>query len=320
DRPGDMEYLLSFIPVDIGVVTNISGSHLEFFGTLAAIAKEKGLILTELDREGVAIVNADNPYTVKLLKKTKAQTVFSYGFDESATLRAESVHWQESMFDGLLFRLRYESKVLPVRLPFVIAQHHIPAVLAAMAVGLSLKLNLVEMTQSLAEFRSLSGRMRPLEGVNGSVVIDDTYNSSPASLESAFQTLQSVPANRRVAILGDMLELGATSERDHKRVAEWLQQYSVERAILVGTRMRKAYEELLKMGWSEHQVWWLESPVRAGEIATQWIVPGDVVLCKGSQGMRIEIAVKTLLAHPDQADELLCRQSSEWKARAFQSV
>jgi UDP-N-acetylmuramyl pentapeptide synthase len=320
DRPGDMEYLLSFLSVEIGVLTNVSGSHLEYFGTITTLAKEKGFLLTQLPKNGVAIANADNAQVARVLKKTKAQTVITYGFSESVTLRAESVHWQDSAFDGILFRLRYQGKVLPVRLPQVVAQHHIPAVLAALSVGLAFKLNLVEMTQSLSKFRLLPGRMRPLEGVNEGVLIDDTYNASPTSLESALQTIQSLRATRRIAIIGDMLELGSGSEREHAKVAEWLKTYGIDRVIFVGTRMRKAYDELLKADWQESQVWWLESPVRAGEIARQWIVPGDIVLCKGSQGMRMELAVEMLLARPEQAGELLCRQTPEWKRTPFRVV
>ena len=114
-----------------------------------------------------------------------------------------------------------------------------------------------------------------------------------------------------------MLELGEGSAREHMRVADQLIRAGVERAVLVGPQMRLTYEELLRRGWTDTHVIHLDHPKRGSEILRQWLVMGDVVLVKGSQGMRMEIMVEGILAQPERATELLCRQSKAWKDTPF---
>ena len=316
DRPGDMEYLLSFVPVSVGVFTHVSGSHLEYFGTLGAIAKEKGLIIARLSKDGAAVVNADNDYTKRSAKHTKAR-VMTYGTSPDATVRVEHIMLPEQLPGGIVFRLNYQGTVMPIRLQEIIAPHLVTAVAAAISVGLSFRLNLVDMAQAMSGFRTLPGRMRLLSGVSGTFIIDDTYNAAPVSLEAALETLVGLPAGHRLVALGDMLELGEGSAREHMRVADQLIRAGVERAVLVGPQMRLTYEELLRRGWTDTHVIHLDHPKRGSEILRQWLVMGDVVLVKGSQGMRMEIMVEGILAQPERATELLCRQSKAWKDTPF---
>jgi UDP-N-acetylmuramoyl-tripeptide--D-alanyl-D-alanine ligase len=317
DRPGDMAYLLSFIPVKIGVLTHVSGSHLEYFGTLEAIAREKGLLLTMLPKDGTAIFNADNTYARRVGRRVRAATSIGYGFAAEAQVRAENLQLPRSLDDGLMFRLNYGGTLLPMRLSQVIASHHISAVLAAVAVGVACRINLVDITQALRDFASLPGRMKLLPGLHESALIDDTYNASPASLQAALETLRALPGERRIAVLGDMLELGDETAEAHRRVAQWLQETGVEWAILVGPQMRLAGEALAQRGWSAERYVCLDHPLRAGEVLATWLRPGDRVLLKGSQGMRIELATRAVLAEPERAGELLCRQSEKWLHTAF---
>lgn len=318
DRPGDMAYLLDFLPVSIGVMTNVSSSHLEFFGTIGKIAKEKGLLLRRLPESGTAIVSADDDRVLRAASKTKAKTL-SFGFSEGASVRAEHVAFSDdvTVFDGCRFKMRFDGKTLPVHLPSVLAKHHIPAVLAGMAVGLALKVNPVDMIASAKNYRPLSGRMRMLSGLKGSFIIDDTYNASPTSLRAALDTLGSFVVGRRIAILGDMLELGSESETSHKAVADDLVRNRTDRVVLVGKRMLSTQEALVSKGFPQEQCVWFDNPSEAALASRAVVRKGDIVLVKGSQGMRMEIVSEALLAHPEKAIESLCRQSEDWKQKPF---
>jgi UDP-N-acetylmuramyl pentapeptide synthase len=317
DRPGDMDYLLDFLPVKVGVLTDISMSHLEFFKKVEQIAKEKGKLIRRLPKDGTAVLCVDNALVAKLAEKTKAR-VLTYGFEGERTLvRATHAGFLRDTqhHEGYGFKLSYEGTTLPVRLPQVVAEHHVPAVLAAVAVGLAFKMNLVEIVSVMEGFRSLPGRMRLLEGLKHSVIIDDTYNASPTSLKAALKTLQELPASgRKMAVLGDMLELGDEETRSHRAVATWLKKYGVTDAYLVGRRMLLAYEALEGIVGEKC---WFEDPVSAGQAVCKHLRKGDVVLVKGSQGMRMEKVSELLLAHPEDAPGLLCRQSADWKRRVF---
>lgn len=319
DRPGDMAYLMGFVPVRIGVMTNVSSSHLEFFGTVSRIAREKGIILSHLPPDGVAVVCADDPLVMKSAQKSKAK-ICTFGLHENASIRAVNVTISKNAqdFDGCRFKVCLDGKIIPVHLPHIIATHQVQAVLAAIAVGSTLKIQTLEMIQCLRTLRPIAGRLQLLEGLKQSVLLDDTYNASPSSLRAALRTLCELHSpGRSVAILGDMLELGHDSEREHRLVGALLREMKVDCAILVGRRMLVAYEELLKSGFSKKECFWFDTPDDAGKAARQHISAGDRILIKGSRGMRMEKVTEALMAHPEDAAVRLCCQSAEWKRKPF---
>lgn len=318
DRPGDMKYLLSFVPVRVGVMTNVSSSHLEFFQTVGAIAREKGLLIKHLPESGTAVLCADDERTLRFASKTKAK-VITFGLNESASIRADHIAFSgdADRFDGCHFKLSFDGKTIPVHLPHVIAEHHIQAVLSGIAVGRVFKLNPIAMAAAVQAFRSLPGRMQMLEGYKQSWIIDDTYNASPVSLLAALKTLRVFSQGRRVVALGDMLELGDESEGAHTKVAGWVMEAGVDVAVLVGKRMLAAHEVLIRNGFSKENCLWFVSPMEAAAVMRHHIETGDVVLVKGSQGMRMEKVTESLLEHSEKATQLLCRQSDDWKRIPF---
>ncbi|MEI9966851.1 MAG: UDP-N-acetylmuramoyl-tripeptide--D-alanyl-D-alanine ligase [Candidatus Moraniibacteriota bacterium] len=177
DAPGDMDYLVSFLPIQVGVVTHISESHVEHFGSLAAIAKEKGKLIESLPPSGTAILSADDARVSEMQSRTQAR-VITYGFGEQADVRGDHLAFHPERNGGYTLKISYQGKSLPLRLPHIIARHHIPAVLAALAVAVSLKVNLVEVANTLAAFRPLPGRLNLLSGKYGTQLLDDTYNAS----------------------------------------------------------------------------------------------------------------------------------------------
>lgn len=319
DRPGDMEYLLSFAPAKIGVVTRIAESHIAYFGTVGNIAKEKGRLISSLPSDGFAVLNADDPLVSRMAEKTKA-VVLSYGFGQHASVRADNVLFQGASEEaGCSFKLNYEGKTIPVRLPSVIARHHISDALAGVAVGIALGMNLVEIVGALEKFAPLPGRLRFIRGADGIGILDDTYNSSPASVRAALETLSSMGAKRKVVVLGDMLELGADSEAEHRKLASDVASAGVELTVLVGKRMRLLGEELFARGFSRGNVLFYPDPDALLHGIRGIFHEGDLVLIKGSQGLRMEKATETLLRDPSEARVLLCRQSNAWRGKPFRA-
>lgn len=318
DRPKDMEYLLSFIPIDVAVVTQVSLSHVAFFGSIQAIAKEKGKLPLAVPAQGHVILNYDDPRVRKMAEKTKAQ-VMTYGFDDGAMVHVDNLLFHRDIrnIDGFSFKLNYAGKSIPVRLPLIVGRHHISAVLGAVGCGIVMKMNLVEIAQALEAFAPLPGRLQLLSGREGSSLLDDTYNASPASVTAALETMKELMAPRRVVILGDMLELGGDAENEHRALAEKIIAGDVHVAILVGQHMHFLFEELLNRGFSRKQVFWFPDVFSAFDVACGFLRMGDLVLIKGSRGMRMEKMTEILLADPASARNVLCCQSPEWRDKPF---
>lgn len=317
DRPGDMAYLLEFVPVRIGVLTRLAESHIEFFGSVGAIAKEKGRLIAGLPEDGFAILNADDARVAKMAGRTKAVPI-TYGFGADAAVRADNVALFETD-DGIgsTFKLNYKGKTIPVRLPGVIARHHIEDALAGAAVGIAVGMNLVEIAGALEGFSPLPGRLRFLAGRNGTGLLDDTYNASPASLRAALLSLGEIPAERKVVILGDMLELGPESDAHHRAVADEVLSAGVSLAIVVGKRMHRLGEELVSRGMSRGRVFFFPDPDTTAAVVRDLVREGDLVLVKGSQGMRMEKISEALLRDPEATRRFLCRQTPSWRRKSF---
>lgn len=318
DRPGDMERLMSFVPVRIGVVTQISSSHMEFFGSIGSIAKEKGKLVALLPENGFAILNADDKHVLKMQEKTDAK-IITYGFGADSQMRADNLlfHRDAKRVEGFSFKLNYDGKTIPVRLPKIVAAHHIGSALAAAAVGVALKMNLVEIASALEAFEPLPGRLRLLPGRNGIILLDDTYNASPASMQAALSVVKELMAPRKMVILGDMLELGADTVEEHKALAESIIASGAHIAVTVGKHMRSLHEALLSAGFSRKQAFWLPDPMAATRIVMDIIRPEDLILIKGSRSMRMEKITEALLVHPNEAEAFLCCQSPEWRKQPF---
>ncbi|MFA4834023.1 MAG: UDP-N-acetylmuramoyl-tripeptide--D-alanyl-D-alanine ligase [Patescibacteria group bacterium] len=321
DRPGDMKYLTSIAKCDIGIVTLISHSHEEFFEDVKEIQKEKGLLVENLKPGGWAILNFDDELARQLAEKSKVK-VLSYGFKEGATVRAQELVFsfeKTKEVDNLLgisFKLNYNGSFVPVLLPQVIGYNSIYAALAAAAVGITMGMNLVEISKAMREFDSPNGRMNLIDGIKHTLVIDDTYNSSPTSVMSALDIVIKIPiakGAKRFAVLGDMLELGRYSEEGHKEVGRYAAKSGINKLIAVGERSRDIARSAEEAGMSRDDIFEYTDVAEAGRFIQQRIEHGDLILVKGSQGMRMEKIVKEIMAEPLRAKELLVRQEEEWR-------
>ncbi|KKR20124.1 MAG: UDP-N-acetylmuramoyl-tripeptide-D-alanyl-D-alanine ligase [Candidatus Moranbacteria bacterium GW2011_GWA2_39_41] len=320
DRPGDIQYLTSFIKSNAGVITDISYSHVEYFKNIEGVAKEKGILVKELDEKGLAVLNADNEFVAKLKNQIKCNAI-TFGFSDQAEMRASDVclgcAGQIGDLKGLSFKLNYKGTTIPVRLNNILAKHQIYAVLAAVSIGDGFGINLVEAGSALENFSSPVGRMNLLSGIKNTHIIDDTYNSSPTSSVAALEALGEIKSNRKIAVLGDMLELGDESKDGHRSLGDKFIAIGGDIFLAVGKRMKKAGEELEKNNFPVKNIFYFESPDEAGKKLREIMQTGDLILVKGSQGMRMEKLVEEVMSDPTQAKKLLCRQTEKWRTTGF---
>ncbi len=186
---------------------------------------------------------------------------------------------------------------------------------AAIAVGVSLDMSLAECIDALKDHAPPQGRMRVLPGIRDTVIIDDTYNSSPIALKEALTTLGQIETpNRRIAVLGDMLELGEYSPEEHRKAGVFASKIA-DVLVTVGVRARGLAQAAQDAGANAKQVFEFLDSREAGAFVRQFIEPGDTVLMKGSQSTRMERATAMLVSEPELAQQVLVRQETEWKKK-----
>ncbi len=318
DKPGDIKYLTEIAPCKVGVLTFIAHAHTEFFKTIKKIAQEKRVIISRLPADGYAVLNYDNDLVMENRDKTKAE-VITYGYKDGADLRASDINL---MLDqscpeggGINFKINYHGNIVPAFLPGVVAEHLVPSALAGLAVGIVFGVNLVEGIEALKKLKPMAAHMRLLSGIKNTLIIDDSYNSSPDPVKSALKTLSNLPlgqGSERYAVLGDMLELGPETENAHREVGLAVAERGIDFLITVGEASKLTAQSAREAGLKEHQVASFADSVTAGKFLQEKLEPGDIVLVKGSQGARMEKIVKEVMAQPEKAEELLARQGKEW--------
>lgn len=319
DRPGDMDYLTSIAMPTIGVVTGISHSHLEYFGSLINIKKEKQVLIEKLNNKGLAILNYDNEPAREMAGASQAR-VLAYGLKAGADLQAQDIIYNFTRgnyeLTGLNFKLSYNGAVVPVFINNVMTETAIYAALAAVAVGIYFDMNLVEIANALRDFSLPAGRMNVLPGIKHTFIIDDTYNSSPESALSAIDILGriNIPETAsKYAILGDMLEIGHYTEAGHRAVGEKVANSGINYLIAVGEKARDIIRGASEAGLADDYIFGFDRSEDVGKFLSGRIKAGDILLFKGSQGMRMEKIVKEIMAEPQQAAALLVRQGKEWE-------
>ncbi len=317
DHVGDMKYLLTIAQPDMAVITAISPTHLEFMGSVENLQNEEGSLVTTLTPKGTAILNIDNEYVAGLVNKIKAN-IISYGTKPEASVRAESITQniaESGAIRGMSFKLLSGGSSVPIVILDVIGKPVILVSLAAAAVGVALKISPIKIAEALKNIPLPPSRMRLLPGVKHTTLLDDTYNSSPDAAKEAIEALAIVPlveGARRWAILGDMLELGVNSERYHQVVGELVADKKIEHLVTIGVQSRAIAHGALNSGMNSDKIWHFADSSEGGEFIKDQLKPGDVVLIKGSQGVRCEKITKELMAEPEKARDLLCRQYHPW--------
>lgn len=319
-KPGDIKMSVGWLKADIVILTAIGTTppHIEFYKSLQHLVEEKTSILSCLKKNGTLIINADDPIVFDIKNKTTAK-VLSFGESDEATIRAShfSIHYTRatSAPEGLSFKVGIAGANFPVSMRWVFGKTHIYAALAALSVASLEKCDLVKASEALSAFEVSNGRLRLIEGINGSFIIDDTYNASPSAMDAALETLHTVKSEgRKIAVLGDMLELGKYTEEAHRRVGEVASKVA-DMLITVGIRSKFTYASANEHGMKKTALHHCPTAEEAATFLEKKIQKGDLILVKGSQAMRMERVVKKIMSHPELASRLLVRQEREWLNR-----
>lgn len=286
---GEISLLCDIARPDIGVVTIIGTVHMEWLGSIEAIAAAKQELVEALppDPGGVAILNKDDDRVMAMAEHTQAR-ILTYGLDEGADIRANNI---VSMgLDGMHFTLNYKKERLNIQVP-LLGRHSVHTALRASAVGLVEGMTWGEIVAGL---RDLTAQLRlvAVPGPNNSIILDDTYNSSPESAVAALNLLADLDG-RRVAVLGDMLELGPVEEASHRIVGRRARDVA-HILMTIGPRGRLIAEEALAAGMAAEQVHVIADADAAVPVLEEIIESGDFVLVKGSRGVQLDRIVSAL--------------------------
>ena len=302
DGPGQLKDF-AYIQPDSTVVSAISPEHMLQFGTLDAVAEEE-LVVAEYSKKLLVNIADVDPKYLEGLKYV------SYGVEVNADYRATQTGVRGVTGQTLAVSLPDGSE-LQVETAYS-GKQGATIVLAAIAVADMLGVEHQQMSSAAASLQPFAGRLQVLEGTNGSTLIDDTYNSSPLATKAALDVLYQADAKQKIAILGDMNELGDSSADEHRNLGAYCRADELDYVITIGI---KSLDDLAPAAEAAGcRVKSFTSPVEAGKFVRAIIVPGALILAKGSQnGVFAEEAIKQLLKHPDDTSKLV-RQSEEWLA------
>ncbi len=290
---GEIRALAKIAQPEIGVVTNVAPVHLEFFDSIAGIARAKYELIESLPPHGVAVLNADDEYVSQFGRDFKGKVV-TYGTFRSANVCAENIRQRGA--EGMEFDVVIDALCGHASLPLVGA-HNVLNALAAVAVGVHEGLSLAETLAALTTLAPAEKRGQVFQ-LGNITVINDCYNSNPKALAAMVDALAAMPARRRIVIAGEMLELGSTGEDLHQRAGRSIAEKKID--VLIGVRglAQAMVEEAKKQG---AQAEFLTTPEQAGDWLAREARQGDVVLLKASRGVKLENALETWKSRRDGA-------------------
>ncbi len=318
DRPGDIARF-SWLKPNIVVFTKFPKVpvHVEYFESPEALADEKRLLKEYLRPDGTLIINGDD-VRLGTEEVKEGQHKLTFGLGEEPTVRGYEykIEYENRLPVGISFTVQFQDTVEKVRLTGVLGAHHMYPVLCALTVLVSEGKSISGASEMFTEQTFAPGRMRLLEGVNGSVIIDDSYNSSPIAVRAGLETLADIEVpGKKIVVLGDMLELGDYSVEAHKKVGEFVSTCA-DVCITVGVRMKGTAEAVVQAKGRCTRVESFKTATEATSTVQMMLQEGDAVFVKGSQGVRLERVVEQILRDPNSAVKVLPRQDPHWKSIA----
>lgn len=287
---GEIRALMRIVRPKVSVVTNIGMSHIERLGSREGILRAKMEIFEGMDQNPAAVVNADDPMLCQGVKGLKAATVY-YGLD-TGDYRASDIRSRGE--EGTSYTLLAEGKSFEVALPLP-GRHNVYNSLAAIAVGRIFNIGFPDIIKALGGIRGEKMRLSIQSSPKGVKVINDTYNASPNSMKSALEVLRDTIGDRKIAVLSDMLEMGDFAEEGHALVGEYAAKSGIDILITVGDYSRYIARRAKERGMDLSSVYHFESKREAAQLLDGLLKKGDVVLLKGSRGMRMEELASRIL-------------------------
>ncbi len=290
-RIGDIAYVAELAKPEFGIVTRVASAHLESFGSIDAIRRGKQELVEAIPSSGTVFLNADDPAVRSMANATNAEVVL-FGFSEEADFRAKDLTAANGVCTFMADGHRFQ---------FHGPRHLATSALAAIVVGKTTGVTNRQMEAAISEFRPDAGRGRVVQR-DPWVVIDDTYNASPASVHASIQALSDwTSVGRRILVLGDMLELGSDAERAHFDIGRALISSSIDHALIYGEFADAVVAGARSMGMTMNHISQFRDMTTLQTMLDCLLTPRDVVLVKGSRGMQMERVVRWLSSH-DQSD------------------
>lgn len=285
---GEIKRLAEIARPSIGVITNIGPGHLEKLGSIEGVARAKGELVEGLPEDGKAVLNIDDPFLKDLAARNSGRLV-AYGLSPNASVTASGI---EESGAGIGFRLITPAGAADVTLP-VIGVHNVYNALAAAAAAWAVGLSISEIKEGLEMFRPVKMRMETME-IGGARVINDAYNANPASMAAALTALVSVKEARKIAVLGDMLELGQSAEKAHFDVGRLAGAEGLALLVLVGSHARNTARGAAEAGMEEDRIIVASGAEEAAAVLAEKMRHGDNILVKGSRSMKMERIIEIL--------------------------
>jgi len=323
DRPGDIDYLIKIAKPSRSIITAISAAHTEFLGDINGVLKEKQKLATRLDYSGWAILNADDEKVLGIKSRVSSK-VLTYGFSKNADVRAIEFNFNQKLVNkqveikGIGFKLNYKGSIVPIFLPNATTKAQVYSVLAAIAVSITFGINVINVANNFSEFKILSGRMRPIHGIKSSLILDDSYNASPKALDLSLNTLSQIkkhPEAKKWVVIGDMKELGNQSEDIHYKFGKKIAQMQFDYLVTVGPEAKNLSKGARASVMNKENIFEFNDSTKTKEFIKDKLGEGDILLVKGSQAVRMEKIVETIMKHPEHKQDLLVRQGGNWKEK-----
>lgn len=315
DKPGEVSGIARFIKPDYAIITRLPDvpAHVEFFENAEAVNEEDKLLAKYTKKDGILILNHDDR-AVLSMRDQYPQKSYTYGVSKDADLFISSFSLEKKNNHFVLHAaLTYKKESVHIDIPDMISETQCSALLPGILIGLLEGISLSDLVSNMKKSEDTKGRLYVMEGIQESVLIDDTYNSSPVAVMNSLSVLKGIPeTKRKIAVLGDMLELGTHTEEEHRKIGFYAAKH-VDFLVAVGIRSKFTHDEAQKAGIKNSR--WFETSVEAGEFLKDEIKKGDTILLKGSQSIRMEKAVELLMQNPELKRDLLVRQDEEWDKR-----
>jgi UDP-N-acetylmuramoyl-tripeptide--D-alanyl-D-alanine ligase len=285
--PGEMSRLVEIAQPNIAIITNVSPTHLEFLGSVEGVAREKEFLAKSADQ---VILNKDDPYVAKMGKKIKGKAIY-YGIDKPANITAKKIQLDNEGRAEFILKVNAED-FGRIKLS-IIGRHNVYNALRAIAVGILYEVDFDKIKSAIETYQPISMRMQKLV-VNGITIINDTYNSNPMSMIAAIDLLASLKSDgKKVLVVGDMLELGEESNRLHDDIGEYIgKSKSAEMLVTMGEKAVRIAETAIAFGMEKSNVSICQNNSEVIERLGKILSKGDIVLIKGSRGMKMEQIVK----------------------------
>ncbi|MEI6221908.1 MAG: UDP-N-acetylmuramoyl-tripeptide--D-alanyl-D-alanine ligase [bacterium] len=327
DKPGDMAYLLTIVQPRVAAVLNIGSVHAEAFShtkdPIKAIAEEKSVLVQAIPQNGCVILNYDDPLVRAMAEKTTARTIFCSLLSHPDHLLSSQQGWLwadsiSTTEKGFSLTIHWQERSYPITLEGIaVGKQFAYTILEAFGIAISQHVPLHQAASALKKFHLPPGRASIIPGIKDTTILDSSYNASKEAVISMLEVLESFPQKEKIAILGDMRELGTLAEKEHRAIAR--KAVNVANTIItVGPMMRDYFvDEAQSLDFDPTHLHYFINPYEAARFVKDKVLKGgEVILVKGSQNtIYLEIIVKAIMQHPELAGKLLCRQEAMWERK-----